>query len=140
MSSVLTVFVNQSSTKSVILSTMSEEVSREFLEWFNSELKKKNLGITSAARFIDVSHPTLLETVTNHKKPSCETCFKIADAFGVTREFVLRKAGWLKPTTESDDIIEQILLDMGAIPIEAKRTAARMVRAVREEVEEYRTH
>lgn len=118
---------------------MREEVSPEFVQWFVELLSSKNLHITSAAKFIGVSHPTISKIITDHERPSCETCMAIADAFKLRREFVLRKAGWLKSIPESDDIIEQILIDMGAIPIEAKRTAARMVRAIREETEEYRT-
>ena len=115
------------------------EASIEFVYWFNNLLKSRNLGIRDAAKYIGVSHPTISRIITDHYQPSCDTCLAIADAFKLRGEFVLRKAGWLKPIPESDDLIEQILIDLGAIPIERKRTAVRMVRAIREEVEEYRT-
>lgn len=139
MSSVLTNFENKSTTKSVILLTMTEKVHQEFLDWFNAELKKRNMGITSAARFIGISHPTIINTVTHHDRPSCETCFKIADAFRVNREYVLRLAGWLLPITDSEEIIRQTMTDMGMISDESKRIISRVVRFIREEAEEYRT-
>ena len=131
--------VNHCTSKSGILLTM-REAPTEFIEWFSNLMKVHNFGIRDAARFIGVSHPTITRIVTYHEQPSCDTCMAIANAFNFRRELVLRKAGWLKPIPESDDLIEQILLDMGVIPIEFKRTAARMVRAIREEAEEYRTY
>jgi len=129
---------NHCATKSVILLTM-KEAPKEFIDWFSNLIKIRNMGIRDAAKFVGVSHPTISRIVTYHEQPSCDTCLAIADAFNLRREFVLRKAGWLKPLPESDDIIEQLLLDLGAIPIEYKRTAARLVHAIREEAEEYRT-
>src|SRR4030042_839131 len=117
MSRNFTIMVNHCTSKSGILLTM-REAPTEFIEWFSNLLKIHNFGIRDAARFIGVSHPTITRIVTYHEQPSCDTCMAIANAFNFRRELVLRKAGWLKPIPESDDIIEQILLDMGAIPIE----------------------
>jgi DNA-binding XRE family transcriptional regulator len=117
---------------------MTDEAPKEFLDWFNLQLDNRNLGITSAARLIGVSHPLITNIVTYHQKPSCETCFKIADTFHVNREFTLRLAGWLSPISDSEEIINQTLLEMGMVSDAGKRLISHFARFIRQEAEEFR--
>jgi len=111
----------------------------DFPEWLNKILKTKSMSQAELARRSGVS-PSQISKILNRISPAgIISCIEIADALKMRREIILRKAGWLEPITESDDIIEQVLTDMGVLHIQAKRTAARMVHAIREEVEEYRT-
>ncbi len=132
--------INKPFTKSVILLTMRGESTEEFYNWFKAQLKSRNLGIRSGARFIGISHPTVSDIINFHEKPSCESCLKIADAFRVNREFVLRLAGWLDPIPDQDEIMQQTFQEFGLLNKDAQRIVSRVIHTIREESETYRTH
>jgi transcriptional regulator with XRE-family HTH domain len=76
-----------------------------FVNYLNSEMGKRNLGDTRLAELSGMSRMTIYNVLTRKKKPGVKFCYRIAAAFGVTPESVMREAGisrGLSDTLETD--------------------------------------
>lgn len=107
--------VTKTTTKLVIFSDM-KKAPKEFVEFFNKELKMRNAGVREAARIIGVSHPTISDIVTYGKAPSFDTCVAIAKAFNLPEENILRMAGLLKSKPRESMMIEEISFIFDSLP------------------------
>lgn len=69
------------------------------------------------------------------RSPGEDTCKAISRAFGIPPEEVFRAAGILDPQPPEDDLIGQILFELGGIPIDGKKLALKLVHELREHYE-----
>jgi transcriptional regulator with XRE-family HTH domain len=106
MSIVFTKLDETSSTKSDTIFYMAN-APKEFIDWLNIEIKKRNLGIRETASKVGVSHPTNSDIVTNGKKPSLDTVLKLAKAFEKSPVFLARLAGLIPPEPEYIPLLDE---------------------------------
>jgi DNA-binding XRE family transcriptional regulator len=87
-----------------------EKAPRKFIDWFEGNRKKENLGIRQMAVKIGVSHPTITAISTYGEMPSFETCKKIAKYFNYPPVGLLEMAGLLPENHRVEGIEELIHL------------------------------
>jgi transcriptional regulator with XRE-family HTH domain len=89
---------------------MSKLAPKEFIDWLGQEIKKRGWSLRDTARAAGISH-TPISYALNGELPSFDTCIALADAFSVSRELVLRMAGYLpKPPNYTPTIEEGLSL------------------------------
>lgn len=109
----------------------------EFTEWFRK--MTKSLGVREAARKIGVSHPTvsgLLDGVL----PSEGTCVRISTAYDIPADYVLRKAGYLPPATQQEELVEKVLFELKTLPEEEYPDVVKYIQLRRQISEEKGTY
>ncbi|MCB0197976.1 MAG: XRE family transcriptional regulator [Anaerolineae bacterium] len=79
-----------------------------FGDWVKEQSKQHGLSQHALSREMDVSQGYISYVINGKKKPSADFCLKLADAFGVSAEYVLRLAGIL-PKIEEDAITEELI-------------------------------
>ena len=82
-----------------------------FREWLEKEMKERRYSQGRLARTIGVSQPFISLVLKGEKKPSVEFCTKLAEAFNLTVEHVMRIAGIL-PSTIGDNATLTELMDI----------------------------
>ena len=84
----------------------------ELATWVRSEAKKRGWSFVELARRASVSIGSIYAVTQRQRDSGFQLCAKIADAFGVPRERVLRVAGLLPPViADSEDDKMKLELD-----------------------------
>jgi transcriptional regulator with XRE-family HTH domain len=74
----------------------------EFALWLANQLDERNYSNNAFAKRIGVAQSSVSYWTTGHVIPNPDNCRRIADALGVPRDEVLRRAGWLSPQYAAD--------------------------------------
>ena len=81
----------------------------DFSRWLQGELDKRDWRQSNLAKKGRINNGLLSQIMNGLRKPGPGTLIKIADAFGIPREVVFGKFGYLpEPTNEQERILEQI--------------------------------
>ena len=80
------------STRGGLSSTLDDEMCEHFAAWLKEEIRRRGMTAATAAERIGVSSGRMSEWLNAKRPPSLESMQKIADAFYLDLEVVLRKA------------------------------------------------
>jgi plasmid maintenance system antidote protein VapI len=106
LSIVSSILDKTSSTKLVIILYM-KQTPREFVDWLNAEMKKRNWGTRETARNVGVSHPTISDIISAGYRPSFDTVIALEKTFGGGQVFLLRLSGLIDPEPEYVPMLDQ---------------------------------
>lgn len=77
----------------------------EFGDWLQRELSDRRLSYARFARMAELSDTSIKLWITGERKISERSCDVVADALGVSRNFVRELAK--RPSTDNDPIVER---------------------------------
>lgn len=108
----------------------------DFADWLLEELKQRDWSQSTLAKKAGVNRQVVNTYINRQrKKPDTEILKAIARAFDYPEDIVFRAAGIMQPAQETDDLIGQILYELGGIPLDGKKLALKLVHELREHYE-----
>jgi transcriptional regulator with XRE-family HTH domain len=107
-------------------------------EWLRAELRKRDLTQNEAAVYAGVGVATLNDILNKGHIPKVETLFRLADCFEMSREQMLRLAGYLPPVPaeakgaeepggEDEALVQALLAEFRQVPDEWKPVVVEQV-------------
>lgn len=84
----------------------------KLITFIKTELEERGWSHRELARRARVSQTSISGTLAKQRTPGAEFCIKVARAFGVEPEFMLRLAGILPPLPPGDDALQAAVLDV----------------------------
>lgn len=106
-----------------------------FIEWVNSEMRKKNWSIRQTAKAAGIS-PALVSITLSGEKPTFNTCAGLADAFNVSPNFVFQLAGLIEEQNK-DELTEEAEFLMSQLSPYQRQLAVKFIRVLAEEKGSY---
>lgn len=92
------------------------------IDWLNKEMERRDWSMREASRRAGLAHNTISLYVRGERTPDPEVCAALADAFGVTTEYVMYLAGHIEhDPSRHDPTIEAIARRIGQIPDPTQR-------------------
>lgn len=82
----------------------------ELTSWIGIELERRDWSYSELARRADLSQSMVSKVMAGHANPGIDFLIGMARAFGVSREFIFRKAGLLQPEDIEDEDLTLISL------------------------------
>jgi len=111
-----------------------------FTEWLEIELKERNWKHSELARQINFSEPAISLMFAGKRNPGVDMCKAIAKVFNKPVVVVLRAAGIADAEVNTDDIIEEVLQDLGGFGMSDKEDILEYVRMKRRIAEKNGTY
>jgi transcriptional regulator with XRE-family HTH domain len=101
-------------------------------DWLRKELRERGLTQNQVAVYANIGQATISDMLNKGHVPKVETLFRLADFFGVSREYVLRLAGHLPPAPagtrgEEDALVQALLAEFHRVPDEWKPVAVQQI-------------
>lgn len=103
----------------------------KFIEWVNSEMRKKNWSIRQTAKAAGIS-PALVSITLSGEKPTFNTCAGLAEAFNVSPNFVFQLAGLINDENK-DELTEEAEFLMSQLSPYQRQLAVKFIRVLAEE-------
>ena len=102
-------------------------------EWLQKKMQAENMSLRELARAVQKSHTTISDALNG--KASEKTWTALAKYYKEPPEVILRKAGFLPPKTEKDELIDTILHELDQLPPREREDIIEYIRLRRELVE-----
>jgi transcriptional regulator with XRE-family HTH domain len=83
----------------------------KLITFIKTELEERGWSHRELARRARISQTSVSGTLAKQRTPGADFCIKVAKAFGVEPEFMLRLAGILPPLPPGDDALQAAVLD-----------------------------
>lgn len=109
----------------------------DFGEWLQKTLIELDWSQSDLARQSGLSTGQISRLISGSRKPGRDTCIQIAKGLKLPPENIFRAAGLLPSQPPTDDIIEQILYELGGVPITDKEDILEYIR-LRKQIAEKR--
>jgi Helix-turn-helix. len=83
-----------------------------FGDWLEEELKSRNMKPADLIRISNIGKGTLSDIFSGRRKAGIDVVITVADALEIPREIALRAAGFLEPTKDTSETVEQIVHEL----------------------------
>lgn len=94
-----------------------------FIQWTKSKMEERDWKQSDLARHSGLSDPMISKLLAGLRGPGKDTCIKIAKAFQVPVDTVLRVAGYAPPIAPKDETAETLFHQIQALPPASRKVA-----------------